>query len=163
MKRKLFSILLCLALLASSLNVFVTSVEAASTWGGTSSSTGWTGSGTANSPYLISTAAQLKGRADSVNSGNSYSGKYFKLGDDINLAYHAWTPIGGHCTLTAIEEGGPTGYYFAGNFDGDNHTISGINITNPVAGTGAYGLFGYVQGGTVYTRGGSNVYPYFAP
>ena len=55
-------------------------------------------------------------------------------------------PIGGHCS---IENGVPVGPYFSGTFDGDNHTISGINISNPSVGTGAYGLFGYVRDGTI--------------
>jgi uncharacterized repeat protein (TIGR02543 family) len=119
------------------------------TWDGVSSSTDWSGAGTAGDPYVISSAAQLKGLADSVNSGTSYGGSFFKLGDDIDLAGYAWNPIGGHCPLTASEQGVPTGFYFGGTFDGGNHSISGINISNPAAGTGAYGLFGYVNGGTI--------------
>ncbi|OBR90769.1 hypothetical protein CLRAG_34170 [Clostridium ragsdalei P11] len=121
-------------------------VFAASTWNGTSSSTTWSGSGNSGDPYIISTADQLKGLADSVNNGTSYSGDYFKLGDDINLGNYAWTPIGGACSIL---NGVPTGKYFAGVFDGNNKTISGINISNPAASTGAYGLFGYVNGGVI--------------
>ena len=121
----------------------------ATTWDGISSSTDWSGAGTADDPYVISAAAQLKGLADSVNSGTAYSGSFFKLTQDINLADYAWMPIGGHCPLTASEQGVPTGLYFGGVFDGCNHTIGGINISNPAAETGAYGLFGYVNGGTI--------------
>jgi hypothetical protein len=125
-------------------------MDAVSTsWDGTSSSTDWSGAGTADDPYVISTAAQLKGLADSVNSGTSYHGSCFKLGADIDLAGYAWTPIGGCCPLTADEQGVPTGLYFGGNFDGCNYAISGINISNPAPETGAYGLFGYVNGGTI--------------
>ena len=119
---------------------------AVSTWDGIGSSTDWIGGGTRDDPYVISTAAQLKGLADSVNDGTPYSGTYFKFDNDIDFANHAWTPIGGHCP---IEDGIPNGPYFAGAFDGGNHTISGINISNPVSETGAYGLFGYVKDGVI--------------
>ncbi|MFW5649272.1 MAG: InlB B-repeat-containing protein [Candidatus Alkaliphilus sp. MAG34] len=121
-------------------------VFAADVWDGIGSNTGWVGQGTSDDPYIISTAAQLRGLADNVNDGTSYSGFCFKLGNDIDLAGHVWLPIGGHCS---IENGVPVGPYFSGTFDGDNHTISGINISNPSVGTGAYGLFGYVRDGTI--------------
>ena len=148
--RHIFSGIVSVAMLVSLLAAFNPSPAlAVSVWDGAASSAGWSGGGTSGDPYVISTAAQLKGLADSVNNGTSYGGSFFKLGDDINLAGYAWTPIGGHCPLTGSEQGVPTGFYFGGNFDGGNHTISGINISNPAAGTGAYGLFGYVKGGTI--------------
>ena len=148
--RHIFSGIVLAAMLVSLLAAFNPSPAlAASVWDGAGSSADWTGGGTADDPYLISTAAQLKGLADNVNNGTSYDGSCFKLGDDINLAGYAWTPVGGHCPLTDSEQGVPTGLYFGGNFDGCNHTISGINISNPAAETGAYGLFGYVNGGTI--------------
>jgi predicted phosphodiesterase len=136
-----------LAVLISLVIVFnPNQVFATDAWDGVGSDTDWGGNGTSDNPYIISTAAQLKGLADSVNGGTSYSGFCFKLGNDIDLADHAWTPIGGHCS---IEDGVPDGPYFGGTFDGDNHTISGINISNPSIGTGAYGLFGYVKDGII--------------
>jgi len=122
---------------------------AASIWDGTSTSEDWDGCGTADDPYLIATAAQLKGLADSVNNGMPYNGSFFKLDDDIDLAGYFWTPIGGHCPLTVGEEGVPIGPSFEGVFDGCNYTISGIYISNPAVGTGAYGLFGYIDGGVI--------------
>ncbi len=129
----------------------VSATDAVSTWNGISSSTDWTGSGTSLAPYVISTAAQLKGLSDNVNNGTNYSGYYFILDSDIDLAGYAWAPIGGACALSTETAtlGIPMGNYFAGVFDGRNHTISGINISNPAAGTGAYGLFVYVNGGTI--------------
>ncbi|HZX21371.1 MAG TPA: metallophosphoesterase, partial [Clostridia bacterium] len=120
-------------------------------WDGEGSDTDWTGDGTFNNPYIINTAAQLKGLADNVNEGTPYSGSYFKLNNDIDLGNHVWTPIGGHCPIN--NDGIPSGFYFGGTFDGNNHVISGINVTNPAPGTGAYGLFGYVKDGTIANLG----------
>ncbi len=150
MKHILLSAIICLALLSSFFS-FSTISEAAS-WDGNSSATDWSGDGTSADPFLISNPAQLKGLADSVNTGTSYSGVCFKLGFDIDLANYNWTPIGGACGMDNTIESNksiPLGYCFAGIFDGDNHTISNINISNPSSGTGAYGLFGYVNGGTL--------------
>ncbi len=117
-------------------------------WDGTTSSTSWTGAGTADDPYLIVNAPQLKGLADSVNAGTTYAGCFFSLSSDIDLEDHAWAPIGGACAIDATS-GAPTGAHFDGVFDGKNHSISGINVSDPDAGTGAYGLFGYVGGGGI--------------
>jgi hypothetical protein len=98
--------------------------------------------------YTLNTAAQLNTLASTVNAGTTdYYGSYFLLTDNISLSgYSPWTPIGGHCTVSGYV---PTGYYFAGVFDGDGHTISDISITASTAGYGGYGLFGYVNGGTI--------------
>lgn len=146
--RNIFNSSIVLLIILVGLLVFLSpdQVFAADAWDGISSSTDWIGNGTPDNPYIIGTAAQLKGLADSVNSGISYNGSYFKLVDDIDLADYVWIPIGGHCP---IEDGVPDGPCFGGVFDGCNYTIRGINISNPVAGTGAYGLFGYVDGGII--------------
>lgn len=154
LKKKWINLLSCLLLAVIFCSFPIASVSATdsgATWNGTSSGTDWTGNGISSDPYVISTAAQFRGLADSVNSGTTYSGCYFILGGDIDLAGYAWAPIGGACALSTETAtlGIPTGNYFAGVFDGRNHSISGINISNPVVGTGAYGLFGYVNGGTI--------------
>ena len=88
------------------------------------------GTGKETDPYLISTPQQLAKLAKDVNGGNKYSGKYFKLTNDINLLDYYWTPIG---------DGSK---YFSGCFDGAGHEISGMVID------GDYryaGLFGYMK------------------
>ena len=84
----------------------------------------WTGSGDSEEdPYVIMYPSQLDLLASNVNGGNTYEGKYFKLGDDITYNYEGlgadesnYTPIG-------------TGSYnFHGTFDGNNKTISGIRV-----------------------------------
>ena len=96
----------------------------------------WSGNGTQNSPYLITTTAQLDALAAAVNGGTNYSGTFFKLGADITYddTENNYTPIG-----TSSNK-------FKGTFDGDGYTVSGIHINT----NGDYqGLFGYVYGGTV--------------
>lgn len=87
------------------------------------------GNGTQESPYLITSAADLRYLADVVNKGTSFEGKYFRQTADIfiNTApYNSeefkkqelWIPIG--CNDNA----------FSGIYDGANYTISGIYISD---------------------------------
>lgn len=92
------------------------------------------GTGTKNDPYVISTVDQLIYLAGQVNSGNTYSGKYFMLESNIDLSGVAWTPIGG----------GNSTYDFAGIFNGNKKTISNLNIS--AASQDNVGLFGSVSG-----------------
>ena len=113
-----------------------------------------TGSGTEADPYLITNLDELKAFRDDVNAGNSYADKYVKLTSDIDLTNEVWTPIGTSNydkTPTA-----PTVKMFAGNFDGDNHTITGLSSAGYVPAaeeTGSteysFGLFGYVYGANI--------------
>ena len=103
-----------------------------SVWNGTTASD-WTGTGTENDPYLITTAEQLAGLAAAVNAGNDFEGEYIKLNNDLymsdpNAAHEdkpQWTPIGGPNVITG---NGAWDYrfdttYFRGTFDGAEHTI----------------------------------------
>ena len=144
MLKKAWSYIISCILLTLLIGTWLPTAVSAAAWDGIGSNTNWNGSGTPSDPYIIHSAAQLKGLADSVNNGAPYSGIYFKMDDDIDLSNHPWTPIGGACEIVS---GIPAGNFFAGTFDGNNHTISGINISNPAADTGAYGFFGYINGG----------------
>lgn len=80
-----------------------------------SSSVVWTiGAGTKENPYIISTGTQLTYLTQQTNEGEDYSGKYFKMADDINLNSINWTPIND----------------FAGTFNGDGHKITGLKISS---------------------------------
>lgn len=92
------------------------------------------GAGTYASPYKISTANDLFNLSRNVNSGTGYSGKYFKLLNNINLNNQKFTPIGDSTN------------YFKGTFDGDNHIIEGLNIN---ATTAQAGLFGGIYSATI--------------
>lgn len=91
----------------------------------------WSGSGTAESPYQITSTADLDQLATDVNGGNDYSGKYFVLTTDLTYSHETnwndasstennYTPIGGYNNNNFR--------YFKGHFDGQSHTISGIRI-----------------------------------
>ncbi len=112
------------------------------------------GDGTADYPYLLSTANDLSGLAKNTNGGEDYSNTYFRLTNDVTLT-EDWTPIG--------EKGGTQ---FAGTFDGGNFTISGMNVTAKTVGVdddakdksnytdkkeleGFGALFGAINGGTI--------------
>ena len=100
--------------------------------------TSWTkGDGSENNPYQIEKPGHLVYLANIVNSGNeSYSFTYFILMNDLDLSSISWTPIG----LT-YNDG------FGGNFDGNNKSISNLNINSSVY---EYtGLFGHIYGGSI--------------
>ena len=99
---------------------------------------GFYGKGTAENPYEIRNAEDLKLLAKNVNSGTDYEGKYFKQTANIDLNNEPWTPIG---TMQG-EEGRP----FQGTFDGDGYQITNLTISNG----GQYaGLFGYTEGAVI--------------
>ena len=93
----------------------------------------------ANVTYLAS-PKDMTWFADKVNiEKNSYNGKTVKVTADIDLANVAWTPVG--------QTGATT---FNGVFDGQNYTISNLNVDSD-AQTGAHyssGLFGWVESHT---------------
>ena len=82
-------------------------------------------------PVEIASAEDLIAFADFVNEGNDDA--YAVLTADITLTEPWETPIG--------IDGAP----FAGNFDGQGHTISGLQGTSQ----GKFGLFGYIRTATV--------------
>lgn len=98
------------------------------------------------SAYQISERAHLEWMADQIaNHSTTFDGKFFKLTQDIDLGGTAWTPIG-------LEEGSSFTKYFAGTFDGDGYTISGLHI--PATSHEDYGLFGQVgQNGVIKNLG----------
>lgn len=131
-KHRILALLLSVAMLAAPLPASVIPVFAA---GGA-----WEGDGlTEETAYQIADAADLAKLTENTNNGESYQDKYFKLTDDIDLTEwlaanggsEGWTPIG---TMNTP---------FLGNFDGQNHIVSGLWMERPdVVYTG---LFGYVQ------------------
>ena len=103
--------------------------ETVDTWDGITIADGFAvGTGTENNPYQINTAAELAYFAKSVNGGQWYDGEYIILKNNINLNNQEWIPIGNHRNS------------FRGNFDGGNHTVTGMRISNSSA--DYVGLFG---------------------
>ncbi len=95
---------------------------------------GLKGEGTAASPFLINNVDDLvwfQKKVDELAADGStqFAGKYFKLTADINLADINWNPIG--------SMSGDHGS-FKGVFDGDNHTISNLNVEQNGNGIGLF-------------------------
>lgn len=110
--------------------------DAAVAWDGSSA----TEPAQENDVYLIGTGAELAWFAQRVNSSADYSTIKGKLTADIDLNGKAWTPIGKNVVCP-----------FAGQFDGDGHTIKGLSITGDLSESGRgnpVGLFGMVLGGS---------------
>ena len=82
------------------------------------------------STRTISTLEELKAFRDEVNAGNTFKGETIELANDIDLGGEEWTPIGHY-------QGGS----FNGTFNGNGHTIKGLNIGNQSysRGTGFFG------------------------
>lgn len=129
---KAWSVKMRLALLALAALVWIAVPVSAraetNVWDGTIASGFAVGTGTENNPYQINTAAELAYFAENVNAGNWYDGEYIILKNNINLNNQEWTPIGNHSNS------------FRGNFDGRNHTVTGMQISNSSA--DYVGLFG---------------------
>ena len=105
------------------------------------------GDGSSESPFLITTAEELKWYASYVNgeSGDNvvHNTACAQLVEDIDLSTvcgkgkGSWTPIAKYDIYKAGKE------KFDGVFDGNGHTISNLYINNTY---GSYlGLFGYIQ------------------
>ena len=123
MKKKLLSLLLalCLVMVLVPMTAFAegTSVD---NWDG-SADTSWYTSAPDASAYHISTAEQLAGLAQLVNTDpgtTNFAGKTFYLDNDIDLSGHEWISIG------TGRGGSYPEYSFCGVFDGQGHVISNL-------------------------------------
>lgn len=136
--KKFTSILLVAVMLATMMVTMIPTASAA--WDGSSASAGLVGSGTELDPYLISSENDLAYVAKQVNDAvTTYAGEYFKLTVDLDLGGQLWAPIG------QIKAN-----YFSGNFDGDGHTISNLNVKTIDDSNALYGgVFGRVLDGTI--------------
>ena len=112
------------------------SVLAALTWSGSSET--WTsGSGSAESPYLIQKPEHLAYLSAQVAAGQSYAGKYFKQTSDFNMkgTSYSFSPIG-------LSTSRP----FRGNYDGDSYYIENLK---PSANNSSCALFGWASSATI--------------
>lgn len=152
------------------------SLLAQEVWDGTTD-TEWEGEGTAESPYLIGTAAELAGLACRTNADETFEGVHFLLTADVWLSDPAtpddekplWEPIGRYTLNNDDPETNPGGFYagehwFKGHFDGGGHAIRNLWYTgstdfddwNDPFGSGQLdftawykALFGLLDGATV--------------
>jgi hypothetical protein len=93
------------------------------------SETMFPGSGTAEDPYIIYSEATWNYLAETVNAGNTYSGKFFRQTEDISVT-----------TMVGNSESNS----FRGTFDGNGHTLN-ITYNNNSDYTAP---FRYIQGAT---------------
>lgn len=94
------------------------------------------GKGTEDEPYQIGTAQEMAWLAYAVNNQMESEGYCAVLTADIDLGYCQWPVIG------VLSSNGQRAY--TGNFDGQGHTVSGLNITS-LGGRQKLGLFGVAQ------------------
>ena len=123
MKKKILSLLLalCFVMALVPMTAFAegTSVD---NWDG-SADTSWYTSAPDASEYHISTAEQLAGLAQLVNTDpgtTNFAGKTFYLENDLDLSGHEWISIG------TVLGGDYPEYSFCGVFDGQGHVISNL-------------------------------------
>lgn len=91
----------------------------------------FSGEGTSDNPYLISNANDLICMAEMINdelTNVHFKNGYYRQTSDINLNGIVFEPIGKNTV-------------FAGNYDGGQHIISGMNVDSS---SGYAGLFGKV-------------------
>lgn len=98
----------------------------------------FTGAGTADNPYQLSTADDLEKLRNLVASGMSMENTYLQMTADITLP-KSWKPIGvkKNAALDTIDKGNNL-CAFSGIFDGAGHKIT--------VAEGGLPLFGYVRG-----------------
>ena len=146
MKKRIGSVLLALALCLSLLPTAALAADETGTM------PAYSGGGTKDNPWLISSVEDLQTLANTINDGKAagfdadsanignYYGYYFKQTADIDLTGVSWEPIGYSGS-----------YYFAGNYDADGHNITNAVSTGKVDpdGFATAGIFGWVAFGSV--------------
>lgn len=105
----------------------------------------WAGSGTEAAPYEIPDVGKLTALQTQVNeNGFSYSGKWFRLTNNIDLNNEPWTPIG-------VD----TGHPFSGNLNGSQKSISGLNVNTSTQYAGLFGAVGEIAVQSLTLQDGS--------
>ena len=167
MRKRIGSLLLilalCFTLLPTAAFAEGTSVD---NWDG-SADTSWYTNHEADTAYSITTAEQLAGLAQLVNTDpgtTNFAGKTFYLKNDLDLSGHEWISIG-----TALGGDYPE-YSFCGVFDGQGHVISNLySHESYIEGADEShnllrnALFGSVYNGEVKNLGVANAEIWIAP
>lgn len=143
--KRLTSLVLALAMAVMTLIIPANAAESKTkVWNGKVSTSWYTGD---KKEYNISSPGQLAGLAKLVNSGKSMKGVVINLTADLTMNstkdWKEWYKTPPKNKFTPIgKSGNPVGGYypFAGVFNGNGHTISGLYVNNPEVA----GLFGYL-------------------
>lgn len=104
--------------------------DAVYAWDGLSADTDWYND--TDKAFEIKTASDLAGVAKLAGEGNSFAGKTLTLAGDIDLAGKTWTPIKS----------------FAGEFDGNEKTITGLQLEATEGEKPRAGLFNGIEAGS---------------
>ena len=104
--------------------------DAVYAWDGLSADTDWYND--TDKAFEIKTASDLAGVAKLAGEGNSFAGKTLTLAGDIDLAGKTWTPIKS----------------FAGEFDGNKKTITGLQLEATEGEKPRAGLFNGIEAGS---------------
>ncbi len=115
--------------------------SAVNAWDGTSVSTSLSGSGTKDSPYLITSGADLAWIRDNMDAKESFSGKFFKMTANIDLGGNHLM-IGSYGNTTNMKA-------FAGTFDGNGYCILNLAVNDTTNDKSGTGLFAVVYKGAV--------------
>ena len=122
MKKRILGIALAICMMIFCVPMGVFAESAVDVWDG-SADTSWYTSAPDASEYHISTAEQLAGLAQLVNTDpgtTNFAGKTFYLDNDLDLSGHEWISIG------TVLGGDCPEYSFCGVFDGQGHVISNL-------------------------------------
>ena len=119
------------------------------------------GSGTENDPYRLSTPEHLTELQVAVDGGNTFSGKYFALTNDINLEGYDNDAEDSNGNFEPIGEANNNA--FSGYLDGKGNSVSNVRIVQPSHYTNT-GLFACLNGSKISNfklenieiRGGKN-------
>ena len=119
------------------------SLSSYAAWNG--DATAWTqGDGSEQNPFLIENEAQLSHLQQTVTTGETYQGKFFRLTADLDMGGKQMPSIGHYNDYTTQEnpELVRESKVFRGTFDGDFHTIDNLTIVsnNAEATLGGVGL-----------------------
>lgn len=149
MKKKILSILLSAALLIGTLPIYISAENI--------SPAKPDGDGSKETPYLISSAAELIWFADLINDESHYaefSDACAELTADIDLSGVAcWYPIGNSFNHES-------NLWYTGTFDGKNHKITNVTVPTSAGATfgGVFGLLG--ESATIKNLGVENINVY---
>ena len=122
-------------------SVCCSALYAVPVWDGISVSEEFSGGdGSERNPWQIHLPQDLALLSRQVNGGETFTGQYFVLMNDIDLGGKEWSPIGTSDDIS-----------FRGTFDGNSHLISNLYVNRPT--TSGVGLFGYVYNATILNLG----------
>ena len=116
----------------------------ADAWDGETIATSFSsGNGTVENPYIISNPEEFMYFKNSIEGLDyeAYQDKYYELSSDLNFGNHPISSIGIKEDIEKI---------FKGNFNGNGHTISNIDITGSnIDNTLYYGLFSKIENASI--------------